>query len=1026
MSEKLQDNPFAALFCTVKDAEQFSKQQQEFHIHQKPLVDAPRRPTNNNNEENTTDFLEDLLLVTTRPGPYASPRVLLTDTENLTTDTLQLVLFERLLLENPNTHVVGLGGEGREEAGRVEVVVYLSEVYGRCWAARDKPFAKVARQVQGAVITNLATALEQPELYRGQYPDRQLRQILLKGLGQESAVEDLASNLIEHLADQGATPPLLFEQLIVDITKQLEQCSLMTVNYQLVNILDFYAASPFLANLIIKTPEKVNQDKTGRAYQHTPLGSLLSLSCLPKHVAAQYEFFEKPSSQPGQVHKDTENSIWLAQNNINSRVYKIFYMLLKVSPEAKAGLLTWVESCLAANSGRAGLWHVQGGGGLQLATFVSDGFMINLGAVMLQLAQPFTQDLKTAKILKVDPTYCAAPRVGGNNGVPGAYTGDLGKQTTLVPHSDNSPRSHTKQYSFISACFFMTHRALHLGIQVVQQKLHKLSQELGRMQREFQDASAQGSPATEMMRSHMESRTTSLLSFKAAVFEPHMAESLLHFLAASAEWLVQMALCPPNQLSPPTTLHEVKVPLPEDTDAHIFLQCIPEFLVETLTETISAVRRYSAGLLDSTGGSLILPHLMSFIVVFMGSPKRMNNPHLRAHLAECLETLLPESSSSSGGFLSGYREQLFTKHPASPQLVPALLHVFVSIEMTGQSVSFEDKFNYRRPMYEVIKYLWDLPKHRKRFTELAEESLANMESAKPPLFLRFVNLLINDAIFLLDEGLSYMSQLRETQLERDSGDWLNLPSAQRAEREGNFQHMSLFARFNNMLGAHTIHTLIRLTKEIPQMFTHNTLVDRMAAMLNYFLSTLVGPKQRNLKVRDMEKYEFRPGETVFDICTIYTHLYKSAGFCLAVSADGRSYTPQLFSQAHAVLCRIGRGTLAEELEVVAEKVKEAGQANAEEEDIAADAPEEFLDPIMSHLMVDPVILPSSRLTCDRQTIARHLLSDQTDPFNRQPLNMEEVRPNTELKERITAWLIEQRALRAKRSETQVEELKDSP
>ena len=32
------------------------------------------------------------------------------------------------------------------------------------------------------------------------------------------------------------------------------------------------------------------------------------------------------------------------------------------------------------------------------------------------------------------------------------------------------------------------------------------------------------------------------------------------------------------------------------------------------------------------------------------------------------------------------------------------------------------------------------------------------------------------------------------------------------------------------------------------MFTHSTLVDRMAAMLNYFLSTLVGPKQRNLKV----------------------------------------------------------------------------------------------------------------------------------------------------------------------------------
>lgn len=65
-----------------------------------------------------------------------------------------------------------------------------------------------------------------------------------------------------------------------------------------------------------------------------------------------------------------------------------------------------------------------------------------------------------------------------------------------------------------------------------------------------------------------------------------------------------------------------------------------------------------------------------------------------------------------------------------------------------------------------MKYLWELPHHRQKFTELATEALSNMESARPPLFLRFVNLLINDAIYLLDEGLSYMSQLRESQKER--------------------------------------------------------------------------------------------------------------------------------------------------------------------------------------------------------------------------------------------------------------------
>lgn len=40
-----------------------------------------------------------------------------------------------------------------------------------------------------------------------------------------------------------------------------------------------------------------------------------------------------------------------------------------------------------------------------------------------------------------------------------------------------------------------------------------------------------------------------------------------------------------------------------------------------------------------------------------------------------------------------------------------LLNVFVGIEMTGQSVEFEQKFNYRRPMYAIFEYLWEMDEH---------------------------------------------------------------------------------------------------------------------------------------------------------------------------------------------------------------------------------------------------------------------------------------------------------------------------
>lgn len=111
-----------------------------------------------------------------------------------------------------------------------------------------------------------------------------------------------------------------------------------------------------------------------------------------------------------------------------------------------------------------------------------------------------------------------------------------------------------------------------------------------------------------------------------------------------------------------------------------------------------------------------------------------------------------------------------------------------------------------------------------------------------------------------------------------------------------------------------------------------------------------------------------------------------------------------------LLCvvRIGGGVLVGEIADFAIKVGQMEQQEKEIQKALEDAPEEFLDPIMSTLMTDPVILPSSRVTVDRTTIARHLLSDQTDPFNREPLTMDQVKTDEQLKAKIEAWICERK------------------
>lgn len=64
-------------------------------------------------------------------------------------------------------------------------------------------------------------------------------------------------------------------------------------------------------------------------------------------------------------------------------------------------------------------------------------------------------------------------------------------------------------------------------------------------------------------------------------------------------------------------------------------------------------------------------------------------------------------------YFSYHKEVLFTSHPLVNHVAEKLLHVFVSIEMTGQSVQFEQKFNYRRPMYMVLEHIWGMEVHKK-------------------------------------------------------------------------------------------------------------------------------------------------------------------------------------------------------------------------------------------------------------------------------------------------------------------------
>jgi len=279
--------------------------------------------------------------------------------------------------------------------------------------------------------------------------------------------------------------------------------------------------------------------------------------------------------------------------------------------------------------------------------------------------------------------------------------------------------------------------------------------------------------------------------------------------------------------------------------------------------------------------------------------------------------------------------------------------------------------------------------------------------------VRFVNLMINDVTYLMDESLSELTQIHNIQVEmEDKSAWEAKPLEYRREREGTLRQLERHASGYTTLGRSTVELLRIFTAETKAPFMMPEIVDRLAAMLDYNLQALVGPKCQDLKVRDPEKYKFNPRILLGEIIQIFLNLSDQPTFIQAVAGDGRSYTKELFERAADIATR--RGIKAEteiaKLRIFVDQVEGAKAVLEAEEDLG-EVPDEFLgmrfafesahqltdfdaqkDPLMFTVMRDPVLLPSSKTILDRATIKSHLLSDSKDPFNRAPLSIEDVVP----------------------------------
>uniref|UniRef100_A0A803VKX5 Ubiquitin conjugation factor E4 A n=1 Tax=Ficedula albicollis TaxID=59894 RepID=A0A803VKX5_FICAL len=907
----------------------------------------------------------------------------LDDQDWLDMDNVEQALFTRLLLPEPGSHLIHMTCAGTQnlsaerDAGERQILRYLYACFRRAREEITKvpenllPFAVRCRNL---TVSNTRTVLLTPEIYVNQNVYEQLVDLMLETLrgAQFEDMTEFLEDVIEALTTDeevrtfGEVMVPVFDILLGRI-KDLDLCQILLYTY--LDVLLYFTKQKDIAKVFAGYIQP-KDPSNGQMYQKTLLGAVLNISCLLKTpgVVENHGYFLNPSRSSPQEIKVQESNIHQFMAQFHEKIYQMLKNLLQLSPETKHRILSWLGNCLHANAGRTKIWANQMPE-IFFQMYASDAFFLNLGAALLKLCQPFCKP-RSPKLLTFNPTYCALKELNEEERrSKNVHMKGLEKETCLIPALSEQEPQFANSYNLVTENLVLTQYTLHLGF-------HRLHDQM------------------------------------TAMTEPQMLQNCLNLQVSMAVLLVQLAVgnCGTEPL-------ELRFPLP--AVQHSALAYVPEFFADNLGDFFIFLRRFADDILETSADSL--EHILHFITVFMGDVERMKNPHLRAKLAEVLEAVMPHLDQAQSPLVSSvfHRKRVFCSYQHAGHLAEALIKVFVDIEFTGDPHQFEQKFNYRRPMYPILRYMWDTDSYQDSIKALADYASENLEAMNPPLFLRFLNLLMNDAIFLLDEAIQYLSKIKVQQIEKDRGEWDSLSPEARREKESSLQMFGQLARFHNIMSNETIGTLAFLTSEIKSLFVHPFLAERIISMLNYFLQHLVGPKMGALKVKDFSEFDFKPQQLVSDICTIYLNLGDEENFCATVPKDGRSYSPTLFAQTVRVLKKINKpGNMIVSFSNLAERIKSLADRQQQEEETYADACDEFLDPIMSTLMSDPVILPSSRVTVDRSTIARHLLSDQTDPFNRSPLTMDQIRPNTELKEKIQRWL-------AERKKQKEEELEDT-
>jgi ubiquitin conjugation factor E4 B len=471
----------------------------------------------------------------------------------------------------------------------------------------------------------------------------------------------------------------------------------------------------------------------------------------------------------------------------------------------------------------------------------------------------------------------------------------------------------------------------------------------------------------------------------------------VRFASGNAECLVKIL--------PSQPARDSLLPLPVPPPA-VFAS-LPEHIIETMATVLITTFHHVRHVPDVVDrNSAVLEDILTVSIVAAASSMLVKNPYLRAKLVEFISILFPRAGRAASAYVEEadednntwthpFMETLFRGHSLACTCLPsALVRLYVDVEHTGSHTQFYNTFSFCYRIGPIVESAWNIPVYR---------ASIRAEAVDERSVMGFINMLRHDANHLLDETLGDLDEIQKLEVLVKSSypGWTNLSDQEKQAKMDGLNQMQDVAKSYNQLANSNVKFLCLLSDddEVRKVFLRSEIVARIAEILNYMLKRLCGDRCRDVKVGDPGRVAWKLRLLLSRVLQTFIHFHGDKTFAGAVSRDGRSYSADLLEWAAAIAQRriILHLVDVERFKAIAAMAADALAEEAQEDEDLGEVPDEFPDPIMSTIMLNPVRLPTSGDVMDRDVISRVLPSDKQDSFNRQFLSEDMLEDEAELK-----------------------------